>query len=290
MKTVVFTENPSWLDAINPQINIVWHGGTADGFVEPARRLFDNELVVVTQGECTIQIEDQSFFCGAGHFLIVPPDAIHTTVCQSRAGVYRYCIHFMWEPGGKPRPASHSVTHPARIPPHLVHATPAYVPKKILHGRVPLAPISDILAELTSAASDTDSARRASTRALLLQILLLLLGPRTETKAAHEPRSYKLAKQVRDLLYQPVRPNASIRSLLETLGFSYAHLNRVFKAQYAVTPTTYLNALRIERAKLLLRNPRFSIGEVAYQVGFSNPKYFSRIFRKHTGMAPREFP
>ena len=50
-----------------------------------------------------------------------------------------------------------------------------------------------------------------------------------------------------------------------------------------------LNYLRIEKAKALMRDPGLQISEIGYKVGFTDPKYFSKIFRDFKGMTPREF-
>jgi AraC-like DNA-binding protein len=50
-----------------------------------------------------------------------------------------------------------------------------------------------------------------------------------------------------------------------------------------------LNYLRIEKAKALMRDPGLQISEIGYKVGFTEPKYFSKIFRDFEGVTPREF-
>jgi two-component system response regulator YesN len=53
--------------------------------------------------------------------------------------------------------------------------------------------------------------------------------------------------------------------------------------------TEYVTGLRIETAKQLLLNPKLSIKQVCIDSGYSNPNYFSRIFKKWTGITPTEF-
>lgn len=70
---------------------------------------------------------------------------------------------------------------------------------------------------------------------------------------------------------------------------SPGHLGRVLKKSCGKTFTDILNMIRIENAKMLLRNPRFKAYEVAEAVGFNDPKYFSQVFKKYTGKTPSEF-
>ena len=65
---------------------------------------------------------------------------------------------------------------------------------------------------------------------------------------------------------------------------------QIFKKATGQSLVMYLNRYRIEKATVLLKNTELSITEIAMNVGFDNANYFSRIFRKHIGMNPREYP
>jgi AraC-like DNA-binding protein/CheY-like chemotaxis protein len=62
-----------------------------------------------------------------------------------------------------------------------------------------------------------------------------------------------------------------------------------FKATFAVTFVEYLAHYRMERAKRLLANPTMSVADVAVSVGFNDPSYFTRVFRKQEGLSPSEY-
>ncbi len=74
-------------------------------------------------------------------------------------------------------------------------------------------------------------------------------------------------------------------------NYSRNYLYTLFKKEFAVSPQEYLLDLRIEKAKQLLKDPSgtFSVGETAYAVGFNDPLYFSRVFRKRVGLTPTQF-
>ncbi len=61
------------------------------------------------------------------------------------------------------------------------------------------------------------------------------------------------------------------------------------KSLVGVSPIDFLRQLRMQRAQQLLSRSTMNISEVAYSVGFTDPKYFSRCFKKDTGMSPREY-
>ena len=68
-----------------------------------------------------------------------------------------------------------------------------------------------------------------------------------------------------------------------------AHFIRSFKAEYGVTPNEYRQNYRISKATNLLRMTDLSVQDVAYQCGFSDPLYFSRIFAKRVGVSPSKY-
>jgi AraC-like DNA-binding protein len=63
----------------------------------------------------------------------------------------------------------------------------------------------------------------------------------------------------------------------------------VFNRELGLSPWEYLNRYRIYQAKALLRRTNNSISTVAQQVGFQDRGYFSRVFRKLTGVGPQAF-
>lgn len=64
---------------------------------------------------------------------------------------------------------------------------------------------------------------------------------------------------------------------------------REFKAAFGVTYLEYLTRYRISQAKRLLGHPELSISDVAAAVGFTDPSYFTRLFRKTIGLSPTEY-
>lgn len=84
-------------------------------------------------------------------------------------------------------------------------------------------------------------------------------------------------------------PDLSVALLSEKLGMSSKQLYRRIKQCTGLTTVEYIRKLRLQKASLLLKNPEFTINEVMYMVGFSNPSYFSRSFASEYGMPPSEF-
>ena len=80
-----------------------------------------------------------------------------------------------------------------------------------------------------------------------------------------------------------------IRDYAAAQHMSVCWFIRSFRAYMGVTPMQYITSLRITRAKELLRSTSYSIQEISTMVGYENPLYFSRIFKKQTGSSPKEY-
>ena len=81
----------------------------------------------------------------------------------------------------------------------------------------------------------------------------------------------------------------SVDSIAQSLNFSRNYLYTLFKNDYGISIQEYILNLRIEKAKELLMNNELLISEVALAVGYSDSLYFSRIFRKKTGISPTQY-
>lgn len=80
-----------------------------------------------------------------------------------------------------------------------------------------------------------------------------------------------------------------ICDIARNIGVSRSHLYRIFVKNLAMPPNEYLARFRINEACALLRGSGLSIGEIANSVGFDDQLYFSRVFKKHKGVAPSRY-
>ncbi len=81
----------------------------------------------------------------------------------------------------------------------------------------------------------------------------------------------------------------SREDLAQYVGLSDDYLTSCFHKELGLTPVAYLNRYRVQQAKQLLTYTHKSITEIALDVGFSGSSYFSRIFRRETGMSPEAY-
>lgn len=279
----------AWLSSISPRLNAVWRGHWKSSTVEPGRYLYDHELVLVSKGACLVQVGEKQYNLLAGTFLIIAPGILHSTL-TAKQGVYRFCLHFDWTRSVRAAaPSRMWVYHPQQALKADLHLAPSIVPKTSFAGNFNLkGPILPLLETLFYRARTGSEEEYATCSVVLQEILLRLLWKKSYGRR-HGNRATQLAYAVKEVLDASVPGAMPIQDLLPTLGFSYEHLCRLFKAKFGLAPVRYLNTARLERAKIYLLDPRKTVGEAAYDAGFTDPAYFSRLFRRHYRCSPRAF-
>lgn len=90
----------------------------------------------------------------------------------------------------------------------------------------------------------------------------------------------------RNLVIEHAFDQTPIEALSGQCKLTSDHLGRLFKLAYGVTPNAYRTGLRMEKASDLLASSSLNVGEAGRRVGYDDPLYFSRAFRRHFGFPP----
>jgi len=106
------------------------------------------------------------------------------------------------------------------------------------------------------------------------------------TSAADEKFLFKLNQIIQDNLSEST---LDISFICQEIGMSRTVLFTKLKAITGMGANDYINKLRMDRAILLVLSTELSITEIAEQTGFSTPRYFSTVFKQHTGMTPTQY-
>ena len=84
-------------------------------------------------------------------------------------------------------------------------------------------------------------------------------------------------------------PDTSVESMSAHLCISRVQLYKRMISLMGITPSEYLRAKRIKYAEYLLHSDEYNISEIAYKVGFNNPRYFSKYFQEAYGITPSQY-
>ncbi|MDF2905245.1 MAG: hypothetical protein K0R34_566 [Herbinix sp.] len=81
----------------------------------------------------------------------------------------------------------------------------------------------------------------------------------------------------------------SLEDIAGYVGISKYYFSVLFKKEKDITFSSYLNTVRIEKAKQLLKNPQTTINDVVDEIGFNDAQYFSKTFKKYVGITVTEY-
>lgn len=98
-----------------------------------------------------------------------------------------------------------------------------------------------------------------------------------------------ILQQIYDYVEANYESDISLADMAAKLHLNYSYLSSYFKQRTQENLTSYINRVRIDKAKQLMHNHELSISEISRQAGFSDHNYFSKVFKKFTGMTPLEY-
>lgn len=81
----------------------------------------------------------------------------------------------------------------------------------------------------------------------------------------------------------------TLQDIADRFGFSYSYMSSIFASAMDETFCEYLNRIRIEKACELLKDHSLSMSQIAWQCGYSDSSYFSKAFKRQTGLSPRAY-
>jgi AraC-like DNA-binding protein len=122
-------------------------------------------------------------------------------------------------------------------------------------------------------------------------VFLLYAEERIKLSQKHLHGNHR--KETITMLIEWIEQNYTERITLETLSevakIGEKYLCRFFKEYTGNTPIDYVNRLRVERACLKMAEANRNVTEAAFESGFNDISYFSKIFKRYKGMTPREY-
>lgn len=92
-----------------------------------------------------------------------------------------------------------------------------------------------------------------------------------------------------DFIKNNIYGNINVGELAQKAFLSTNHFIKLFKQEVHYTPLQYINQKKIEKAQLLLVTDRMSVKNIAYRLSYDDYSYFCRIFKKTTGITPKEY-
>ncbi len=104
-----------------------------------------------------------------------------------------------------------------------------------------------------------------------------------------QEQSESVVNRAKNYIQENYAREISLDEVSREVNVSPYYFSKLFKAEAGVNFIDYLTRIRIDRARVLLEDPGIPIKEIGMEVGYMDPNYFSRIFKKQTSMSPREY-
>ncbi len=144
-----------------------------------------------------------------------------------------------------------------------------------------------LIGELQSTHELRDAHTHTLLRAILVELKRIVAGETLEEgrQTYSEQRVASLAESLSSSCDQ----HWTLAQMADTCGVQRTQLNKIFRKLKGSTPMEYLFRIRMEHAKMLLRETDTKIIDIGLECGYGSSQYFANSFKKHTGMTPSEY-
>lgn len=124
---------------------------------------------------------------------------------------------------------------------------------------------------------------------LAIHLLRKYCSTKPKLSSYQDGLSKSKLKQVTTYIHDNLDHSLKIIELAAIAQMSHYHFIRLFNKSIGKTPHQYILHCRIEKAKYLLQHGEIALTEIAARVGFCDQSHFSKSFKHHTGITPRQF-
>ncbi|MEF3305998.1 AraC family transcriptional regulator [Paenibacillus sp. GYB003] len=261
---------------------------------KPGMRHFSRNFglydVILVRSGCIFMAENgREYEVRAGHILTLEPGKTHVGYRESEEDTELFWIHIKHESARSRIPVE-------QIPWSLVlrkgtdsdpdpAMRPMYMPKFGYLGLDAAWPVLEEMMRLH------DSLSVGSVLKLQAEFARLLAGLQESVGRANpESPSSRLASAVAAYLRRFERAPFGAEMLEREFHYNPDYISRCLKRHTGMSPLEYVRHIRMERAKrLLAQSPELTVKQIAELVCMPDPNYFSRMFRKETGVSPAEY-
>lgn len=123
-------------------------------------------------------------------------------------------------------------------------------------------------------------------KALAMAVLEKLITVINKLMGCH---NNKIVKQACEYTLKHIDEDISVKKLSEKLFINKSYLSEIFKQQVGMTVLEYITMVKMERAKKLLQEGNLKNYQIAEILGFQDNEYFGRLFKKYTGVLPKDY-
>ena len=277
--SVVYDSNQYWPVFLHATINQTHPVGHKKTFIEHAHDFF--HIVMYTSGHGEYSTDAKFYSAQPGTCVLIHPGQRHDFVSRWKQSVYSEITFSYQDRSGSPLRITFEKL--LSIFTGFEIALPARVDLPIDQMHV----LKNLLTVLTDHLNSAHLVSEYHANHDLVMIFNFLAG----IAAAKNELSFSEARFERTKHYidEHYFEQITIDQLAGMIGVSKGYFFREFKKRFAVSPLAYQQMIRIEAAKTLLKTTSLQCGDIADRIGFNDPFFFNRVFKKHTGLTPLQY-
>ena len=223
------------------------------------------ELLYIESGEAALTTGTLEYKLQKGDFVFIMPSMLHCIAPTSDSTTV-YVINI------KVELISDIIKRYSGLRPASPVLKATYVPSQLLYG-------------LSALSSERDK----NIAYAWVNLMVNIVTSKLRFAEIHDGVTSDLSNRVLTYLSIHFREQISLDNLAEVMGVSRFHLSHLFSNKLGIGFKEYLNNLRVECAKSILRSTDIPVAEVYAASGFENQRTFNRVFRESTGQSPRNY-
>lgn len=117
-----------------------------------------------------------------------------------------------------------------------------------------------------------------------------LLNKQIKTIRAHQDRlEPDVVQQIKQYIIEHSQQDISLEMIAKRVDLSPYYISKMFKEQLGINYIDFLTECRLDKAKSLMSDPEMSLKEITFEVGYHDPNYFSKVFKKICGVSPTDY-
>ncbi|MBO5369411.1 MAG: helix-turn-helix domain-containing protein [Clostridia bacterium] len=242
------------------------------------------EIVYIDKGEAIIKTKSREFTLRQGEAVFHKPNEFHAVSANGKVAPNVFIITFVC----KSKAMDFFKGKQMSIPTPLRNYIASIVSEA--ESAYHLARNNPYLTELTpkdNAPEGCEQMIKINLEMLLIKLIRHDLSAKETTVKREIPDN--LIAGVVEFLHSNIYSKITVEDLCRKLCFSRTYVSAKFKENCGMTMNEYINRMKVEEAKTLIREEKHSISEISEMLCYDNPHYFSRVFKKITHMSPREY-
>jgi len=250
----------------------------------PFHSHIDIEIMYVIEGSCLIITDNEELILKKGDYILLDSEVPHRLIVDEGRPCRMLNVEFSFLEKDGYFPSIKQLVFENKILAKFLSLKSPYLVLKDTNEIFYI--LKNLVFEL-----DKRSQEKTMVQLLLAQLLIQIarMAVAEHDKKIEQNQQNRYVKKVIAYLHENYDCDLKVNDIAKTVNLHPGYLQRIFKSQMNLTLIEYLMTLRMEKAKMLLKDTDIPIIEICNYVGVNSRQYFSLLFKKYTNKTPLEF-